>query len=745
MTTGDKFVNLCEKRLLGLTSLKDYFLDFMRLQFQELVSKTWDLDGTLGASKVAISGSGNDEFNLDTGKTGTDGVGHFLVTAAAYETNVQFQNANAIDYDVALHYAERPMGININPRTAQPEYDSWEEAIGVRADPNSVTEVSGTVRAVVDSVFEASVSNAGRKCLIFMKVPAEGATTEVIGVEECTVQWDSSNNYIVTSGALGQSTISTTASDYSVIALGPAVRRNTDLEAASGYWYIGEVTGAGAGNPPTVFDITDQRLIEKSLSTLLENLVYADADNVFTGENTFENDTTFESDTYLEGDNNVTGELKLGPTSHAEFESPTDWYYQRLYFNVDFVTDFPSSKLLWTKLGDNASGTPNIRFYASRKGLVITLGAYWNSSNYWYYDPGISTAYALRLEENSLKYQFYDSSSPWTDTGWRDMLLSDIDGVLVNRSAVTGLAWARNLLDSDHAGSYTGAFYAAFHGGSGQFARKNFVIAGSLGEIETSSAGLVWTKRTQAGSYSGYFRGGCYSPTLDQFLLVGSGGEIQTSDGDVYSWTARTPAGSYSGDFHAACWSEAEGLYVIVGTGGEIQTSPDGINWTHRNAAGGFSGDFNCALYSEDEEVFVIAGASGEIESSQDGITWTKRTAPGGYSGTYISITTDERIIVLVSSSRIHTSYNGTSWSERATKNSMKFVVYGNGLFLIPAWVATFGNAYWWASRNGEDWTQFDLTLDDSDFLAGAYGHERFVFAGDTSYNPCIQATHRHG
>jgi hypothetical protein len=429
MTTSNKFANLVEKRLLGLVTLKDYVLDFMRMQFSELVQRTWDLDGTLGSSKVDITGSGNDEFDLDTDATGTDGAGHFLVTGSEYETNVPFENANSIPYDIGLHYAEKPSGVIINQRLGMPQYDTWEEVIGVRADPDSVTEVSGTVRAVVDSVFEASVSNAGRKCLIFMKVPAEGATTEVVAVEECTVQWDSSNNYIVTSGALGQSTISTTASDYSVIALGPAVRRNTDLEAASGYWYIGEVTGAGAGNPPTVFDTTDQRLIEKSLSTLLENLVYADADNVFTGENTFENDTTFESDTYLESDNNVTGELNLGPTSHVAFESPTDWFYQRIYFNVDCETDFPSSKVQFLKLCDNAVGNSgDIHLYVSKDGIVLTRGAYWNSSNYWAFDSGVTSALAFRMESNKISCQYYGGADAWGDDEWEDWLCLDDTG-----------------------------------------------------------------------------------------------------------------------------------------------------------------------------------------------------------------------------------------------------------------------------------------------------------------------------
>lgn len=405
MTTGDKFVNLCEKRLLGLTSLKDYLLDFMRAQFQELVSRTWDLDGTLGSAKVAISGSGNDEFDLDTGKTGTDGNGRFLKTAAAYETNVQFENANSIDYDVALHYAEKPNGINPNPRTAEPEYVNWEEVVGLRAEPDSVSEVSGAVHAVVDSVFEAGVSNAGRKCLIFMKVPAEGATSEGIAVEECTVQWDSSNNYIeTTTSALGQTAISTTAADYWILALGPTVSRNTDLEAASEYWYIGVVTGAGAGNPPTVFDIADQRLIEKSLATLLENLVYSNINNSFTGDNDFAGDDTksagsfsFASGTLL----SFLGSLSVG--------SP------RILVDQDF-NGYGSTPYLFARLTNNTAD-PNVRIYVSEWHFYIVMGAYYSGGG-WYYDSGGTSAICLDFDASSGRFEFYHSSGETPPFSW---------------------------------------------------------------------------------------------------------------------------------------------------------------------------------------------------------------------------------------------------------------------------------------------------------------------------------------
>lgn len=307
-------------------------------------------------------------------------------------------------------------------------------------------------------------------------------------------------------------------------------------------------------------------------------------------------------------------------------------------------------------------------------------------------------------------------------------------------------AWAMNLIDSDHAGSYSGAFYVAYYGGSGYTDDKYFVLGGSSGEIETSNYGIDWTQQTPAGSFSGSFYGGCYAESLDLYLLVGSGGEIQTASDPTGTWTNRTPDGSYSDDFRAACWSESLDLYVIVGDSGEIQTSPDGINWTARTAAASYSGDFDCALWSEDLSLFIIAGTSGEIQTSPDGTNWTHRDPPASYSGTYTDIAEGRGQIVLISTSVIHGSADGITWYERdTTPSNMDTLIYGNGLFLVSAFLTTFTEGIWYSSNDGINWNAIDLTTDDSDFLCAAYGFNRFIFAGDTSYNPCIQVTHRHG
>lgn len=263
MSTGDQFTKLHDKKLLGLSDLKGKFLEYLAQHVRDSLKVTYPDDGSY-ISVHGIAASGADEFDIDTGKDSTDGLGNVFNLTAALAENIQFENAAAVDYHVALKYQERPRGIRVNPRTSDSEYEYLEETVGEKADPDAVVDdTDGTMTVTVDSVCESGVSNAGRKCLVYLKAPADGVTQESVAVEEVAVIWSGGANKIETAGALGQSTISTTASDYEVILLGPLVRRNTDLSAVAGIFYIGTVQGAagGPGNPPTVWDTSGQTLV----------------------------------------------------------------------------------------------------------------------------------------------------------------------------------------------------------------------------------------------------------------------------------------------------------------------------------------------------------------------------------------------------------------------------------------------------------------------------------------------------
>jgi hypothetical protein len=272
--TGDQYVNFVIKRLMGKTTFEDQFFAFLRGQVEDLFARVFTLNGTFGSSKVAFDLGTANKFSLTVDALGTDAAGHLLKIGADYEQGVQFENTNAIDYYVGLHLAERPVDIQLNPRTGYPEYTAWQEVIGERGEPDEVID-HGTYIEFRFNTVAGGVNEwvTGRKALVWKKSPAPDATSGGVGIEECDCVdiggVGTGTATCSTTGTLGQTTVSTTASDYYVLMLGPTVRRYTDLSAEPAYWYLGTVTGGGAGSVPSGSDDSGQRLIEHSLSDVL--------------------------------------------------------------------------------------------------------------------------------------------------------------------------------------------------------------------------------------------------------------------------------------------------------------------------------------------------------------------------------------------------------------------------------------------------------------------------------------------
>lgn len=301
MATGDKLVNIVNKRLMGKGSFKDYFLDYLGKKTTDLFARVYNKDGTFRDTAISITSSGNDEINLPVTPGpvvyGTDGSGNLLILpneGSSQFNGVPFENQTGNDYDVGLHYAEKPSGIHLNPRTGKPEYMRWEEKIGVADEPVSVVDQGGGVFRfrLPASMCPGDRTCAGRGwCWLWKKVPGDAALTEEIALVKFTIAF-STYNYIDVDTAtndFGQTTFSEEETDYMLMLEGPTIARTGDLdiEAADDYWYIGEVTGNGPAATPTVFDMSDQNLIIKSLSDLVLNLVYDNVVNTFTRRQNF--------------------------------------------------------------------------------------------------------------------------------------------------------------------------------------------------------------------------------------------------------------------------------------------------------------------------------------------------------------------------------------------------------------------------------------------------------------------------
>lgn len=280
MATEDLFVHLTDKKLLGVVALKDQLLEYLRKSVRDLFYSVFNKDGTFGVTALTITGD-TSAITIADG-TGTDGAGNLLEVGDT-EKSVPWDGSTSV-CDVALHYAERPVGIQINPRTGMPEYTSQKEIIGVAASPDTLTFIADHYKVRIDAlVGDSSLDYTGRDVLIWKNAPAAGATTEGIAIESCTVYYDGGQAHIDTSGLLGTTGVENGPSLYTVCLLGPTIRSDIDLEAAADYWYIGNITNSTG----LVVDTGDQRLIEKSLSDLLEYLVYSNVSNTFTATNDF--------------------------------------------------------------------------------------------------------------------------------------------------------------------------------------------------------------------------------------------------------------------------------------------------------------------------------------------------------------------------------------------------------------------------------------------------------------------------
>ena len=256
MPTNDKKVQIYLKKFLTQQQMQDNFLEYLLNAARQNLATIYPFSGVFrgGAFSSAIA----DQFTLETPLKATDGQGH-LLSLDPSEAIIPFQNTLGVDYFVGLRYNEIFQETETNVRTGKVEYTFFQERIGELAEPNSLVDNGSDLTFIVDSVAEVGVSNANRKVIVYKK-RAEKLTD---AFEEISVVWDGSNNKITTTTLLGQvaGSVSVDPADYQVFLIGPTVRRNTDLRTDLEIAFLGIATGAGAGNPPTIFDDSDKNLL----------------------------------------------------------------------------------------------------------------------------------------------------------------------------------------------------------------------------------------------------------------------------------------------------------------------------------------------------------------------------------------------------------------------------------------------------------------------------------------------------
>ena len=281
MPTGLKKLGFANRQLLGKEDFETRLFGYLNDSNKRLAQIMCVEDIVLNGS-LTLDADGTDAFKIEkTGvAAGVDSNGETLdiedSDIASYLATVPFPNAVGNNYYVGLKHVQIPSVLAINPRTGSPDWTEFQDFIGYLKAPTAVVDNGdGTLTATLDPEITAALDCTGRSAFIYQGSPADGALNLATALEECTVALNGVNNEITTAGSLGQTVISTTLSDYTIILIGPFVTISSGVATASGIVHIGRITGNGPAAVPVTFDYTLQRNAV-SLSTVLSDGFSAD-------------------------------------------------------------------------------------------------------------------------------------------------------------------------------------------------------------------------------------------------------------------------------------------------------------------------------------------------------------------------------------------------------------------------------------------------------------------------------------
>lgn len=276
MPTGSHKINVYEKRLLERSAIDENFLTFLVGTIDEVAAAIFQgTSGVLDDDEIEITSSSNDTFTLDVTNASrcivqSGQIIDLLLRPSSLYTTVAFENATGSTYSVGIKFAEVERGIELNPRTGDPEYPKLIQTYGELAHPDSVSDQTTYIRLVIDSVTDLGdgEDHSGRTVRVWLDDPV--SPLESVAYWEGTTSYSASpGNYVdipytSPNGPLGQdvgaSPPSTTASDYWVFIEGPSIRdkANKDLSTDGDYAFIGEITGNGPAATPVGFDVSGQ-------------------------------------------------------------------------------------------------------------------------------------------------------------------------------------------------------------------------------------------------------------------------------------------------------------------------------------------------------------------------------------------------------------------------------------------------------------------------------------------------------
>ncbi|MFZ4593243.1 MAG: Calx-beta domain-containing protein [Verrucomicrobiaceae bacterium] len=265
-------------------------------------------------------------------------------------------------------------------------------------------------------------------------------------------------------------------------------------------------------------------------------------------------------------------------------------------------------------------------------------------------------------------------------------------------SSTDGITWTQEAFDPDGIASPLTA---------GVWNGTRLVVVGERGEIQTSTTGATWTRRSPNGSLAAL--NDCVW-TGSQWVAVGDEGVVLTSPTGA-SWTQQ-PGALDGYDFRSIEWTGS--LLIGVGESNDstvVQTSTDGITWESREVPAQSSGVLTDLAWNR--AVAVVVSEDGEIFTSPTGATWTRRTVPAGLSGFNAVTWTGTMFVAVGWGGSIATSPTGTTWTKRNSPSYLEFSAVASSGSKLVAVPAAFSDNTLLTSSDGITWTEVDLALED--------------------------------
>lgn len=272
--------------------------------------------------------------------------------------------------------------------------------------------------------------------------------------------------------------------------------------------------------------------------------------------------------------------------------------------------------------------------------------------------------------------------------------------------------------------SNNGEFYPIPATGAG-FACRTYT-GGVYGIAVTSSPTSAWSAPASLPSGSVYIAAG------NGYHVVRIGTGIQYSSDNGANWTPSTfPASTYGakslfyGDSKWVSGGEGFGLIRVANTSFVLTGSPSsGFSYTYNNSVS--------VVY--DGIRWIALSSFGEIATSTDAATWTLRTNPGYVGGTLV---TGGGVTLTRPGSNLSLDYarttDGVTWTAYSIPNtpsehSLK-LSYAGGLFVASCYSST----RIWTSSDGISWTekQFLKSYADVSYASGYWQLPGAVFTQD--------------